>query len=137
MGLTAREDSPRGPCSPARPSPILGRAPLFAPGPMIHDEIRHLLDAPVTGPTAPSLAAIEHTLTAGYAEALALEAERWRLERRVAEVAARLGHGEPAHEDELAGLGRRLSATSRELNGLRQLLDGLRDRAAAVRAAAA
>ena len=46
---------------------------------MIQEEIRTLLDAPPTGDDAPSLDAIEHTLTAGYARALALEAERWRL----------------------------------------------------------
>jgi hypothetical protein len=103
---------------------------------MIHDEIRHLLESPTTGAGAPTLAAIEHTLTAGYAEALTLEAERWRLERRVADVASRLGGG-GADTDELAGLGSRLSATDRELQGLRALLDSLNDRAAAVRAAAA
>ena len=104
---------------------------------MIHDEIRQLLASPATGPGAPTLAAIEHTLTAGYAEALALEAERWRVERRVGEVAALLGDGDAARADELAGLGRRLSARDRELTGLRALLDELRDRAAEVRAAAA
>jgi hypothetical protein len=104
---------------------------------MIHDEIRHLLDAPTTGAGAPTLATIEHTLTAGYAEALALEAERWRIERRIAEVAAELGDGAAARADELAGLGRRMSATDSELAGLRALLDALRDRAAAVRSAAA
>src|SRR5919197_6718893 len=102
---------------------------------MIHDEIRQLLAAPVTGPSAPTLAAIEHTLTAGYAEALALEAERWRIERRVSEVAALLGDGDAASADELAALGRKLSGTDRELSGLRSLLDSLRDRAAKVRAA--
>ncbi len=104
---------------------------------MIHDEIRQLLAVPVTGPGAATLAAIEQTLTAGYAEALALEAERWRIERRLGEVAALIGGGDAAHADELAGLGRRLSATDRELTGLRALLDELRDRAGAVRAAAA
>jgi hypothetical protein len=104
---------------------------------MIHDEIRHLLAAPATGPGAPALAAIEHTLTAGYAEALALEAERWRVERRVGQVAALLGEGEVASADELAGLGRRLSAMDRELTGLRDLLDELRDRATEIRSAAA
>jgi hypothetical protein len=104
---------------------------------MIHDDIRHLLDSPTAGPGAASLAVIEHTLTAGYAEALALEAERWRLERRVAEVAALLGAGERTRGDELAGLGRRLTAKNRELAALRGILDELRDRAAAVRAAAA
>jgi hypothetical protein len=104
---------------------------------MIHDEIRHLLDAPATGAGAPTLAAIEHTLTAGYGEALALEAQRSRIERRIGEVAALLGGGEAARTDELAGLGRRLTATDRELSGLRGLLDSLRQRAAAVRATAA
>jgi uncharacterized protein YidB (DUF937 family) len=104
---------------------------------MIHNEIRHLLAAPTSGPGAPTLAAIEHTLTAGYAEALALEAERWRIERRVGEVAALLGGGDAGRADELAGLGRKLAGMDRELGGLRSLLDSLRDRAAAVRAAAA
>jgi hypothetical protein len=104
---------------------------------MIHDEIRHLLDSPRTGPGVPTLAAIEHALTAGYAEALTLEAERWRLERRITEVAALIGDGEATHADELAGLGRRLSATQRELTGLRELLEALRTRAEAARAAAA
>jgi hypothetical protein len=104
---------------------------------MIDTEIRRFLDAPTNGPGAPALAAIEHTLTAGYAEALALEAERWRAERRLAEVAALLGRDEAASADELAMLGRRLAAMDCELAALRELLDGLRDRAAAVRGAAA
>jgi hypothetical protein len=104
---------------------------------MIHDEVRHLLDQPTMGAGAPTLATIEHTLTAGYAEALALEAERWRIERRIAEVAALMGEGAAGRADELAGLGRRLSAAEAELTGLRALLDALRDRAAAVRATAA
>jgi hypothetical protein len=104
---------------------------------MIHEEIRHLLDAPRTGPSAPTLAAIEHALTAGYAAALTLEAERWRLERRITDVAALIGDGEAEHADELAVLGRRLSATQREVKGLRELLEKLRNRADAVRAAAA
>jgi hypothetical protein len=103
---------------------------------MIHDDIRHLLDSPTVGAGAPTLAAIEHTLTAGYAEALALEAERWRLERRVADVASRLGGG-GGYTDDLAGLGSRIAATDRELQALRALLDSLSDRAAAVRATAA
>ena len=104
---------------------------------MIHDEIRQLLDEPRTSPGAPSLAEIEHALTAGYAEALALEAERWRLERRITDVAAMIGDGDAGHADELAGLGRRLSSTQRELTRLRELLEVLRTRAEAVRAAAA
>jgi hypothetical protein len=104
---------------------------------MIREEIRHLLAAPTTGPGAPTLAAIEHTLTAGYAEALALEAERWRTERRVGEAAAELGRGQSGLGDDIALLGRRISAMDDELTGLRVLLDRLRDRATEVRAAAA
>ena len=45
-------------------------------------QIEELLSA-----DAPTLARMEDTLTEGYAKALALEAERWRLERRIGEVA--------------------------------------------------
>ena len=105
---------------------------------MIHDEIRTLLDAPPSGEDAPSLDHLEHTLTAGYATALALEAERWRLERKIAEVAASLpdGGGEPRHS-ELATLGRRLSEADGDLAALRSLLSSLRMRADQARAAAA
>jgi hypothetical protein len=99
---------------------------------MIHEEIRTLLDAPPTGEDAPSLDAIEHTLTAGYARALALEAERWRLERKIAEVAAHIGEGS-SEQGELATLGRRLSAADGDLTRLRGLLTSLRTRAAEVR----
>jgi hypothetical protein len=105
---------------------------------VIHDDIRTLLDAPPTGAGAPSLDHIEHTLTAGYARALALEAERWRLERKIADVAARLGE-EVTDEDasELAHLGQRLSSADDDLSRLRGLLVSLRVRANEVRAAAA
>jgi hypothetical protein len=104
---------------------------------MIHDEIRQLLDAPSSGKDAPSLDDLEHTLTAGYARALALEAERWRLERQIAEVAAQLGEkraSEPTSE--LATLGERLSAADGHLSQLRGLLSSLRTRADEVRATA-
>ena len=104
---------------------------------MIHDDIRSLLEAPSTGDDAPSLHHIEHTLTEGYARALALEAERWRVERQLADVAARLGD-EVTDEDasELARLGQRLSSTDGDLNKLRTLLVALRTRADEVRTAA-
>ena len=104
---------------------------------MIHDDIRNLLEAPPTGDAAPTLSNIEHTLTEGYARALALEAERWRIERRIADVATRLGN-EVTDEDaaELARLGERLSAADGDLNKLRNLLVALRTRADEVRAAA-
>jgi hypothetical protein len=104
---------------------------------MIHDDIRSLLEAPPSGDQAPSLDHIEHTLTAGYARALALEAERWRIERKIADVAARLGD-DVTDEDasELAQLGRRLSSADGDLTKLRNLLVALRTRADEVRAAA-
>jgi hypothetical protein len=101
---------------------------------MIHDEIRSLLDSPPIGEEAPSLGALEHTLTAGYARALALEAERWRLERRIATVAARLeGKPNELEGSELAELGQRLSAADGDLGSLRGLLSSLRSRADEVR----
>jgi ABC-type phosphate transport system auxiliary subunit len=104
---------------------------------MIQDEIRTLLDAPPTGADAPSLDRIEDTLTTGYAKALALEADRLRIERRLADVASRLGD-EATDEDasELAKLGQRLSLADDDLSRLRVLLASLRMRADEVRAAA-
>ena len=104
---------------------------------MIQDEIRTLLDSPPLGEDAPSIDAIEDTLTAGYAQALALEAERWRLERRLAEVAAQLGgKSQDDEHDELTQLGQRLSAADGDLTLLRRLLASLRSRADEVRATA-
>ncbi len=102
---------------------------------MIHDEIRSLLDAPPEGEDAPTIDVIEHTLTAGYARALSLEAERWRLERKIAQVAAQLG-AKPEHDEhsELTQLGQRLSAADGDLSNLRELLSSLRSRADEVRA---
>lgn len=106
--------------------------------PMIQDDIRSLLDAPPTGDNAPTLDHIEHTLTSGYARALTLETERLRIERQLANVAARLGD-EATNEDasELARLGQRLSVADDDLSRLRVLLVSLRARASEVRSAAA
>jgi ABC-type phosphate transport system auxiliary subunit len=101
---------------------------------MIHEEIRSLLDAPPTGDDAPSLDDIEHTLTSGYASALALEAERLRLERRISAVAAKLDEdASDLRHSELKKLGQRLSAADVDLNRLRALLSSLRSRAEEVR----
>jgi ABC-type phosphate transport system auxiliary subunit len=97
---------------------------------MIHEEIRNLLEAPPTGENAPSLDHIEHTLTAGYARALALEAERWRLERKIAQIVAKLGaDASQQRATELAQLGKRLSSADVDLTQLRGLLSSLRTRA--------
>jgi len=103
---------------------------------MIHEDIRNLLEAPPTGDRAPTLDHIEHTLTSGYARALALEAERWRLERKITDVAARLVE-QVSDEDatELSKLSQRLADADGDLTRLRALLASLRTRADEVRAA--
>ena len=76
--------------------------------------IEELLDAPEGGDGA-SLALMEATLTEGYAEALALEAERSRV------------------TDELVSLATRLTRADVELGRLRGLLDRLQARSRALR----
>ena len=82
----------------------------------------------------PALADVENTLTQGYAEALALEAERLRLERRLGEVARRATAEQAA---EIRRLGTRLTSADGELQRLRAVLGTLHDRARVLRAAAA
>jgi len=77
--------------------------------------IEDLLDAPTSGAAAPSLASLEHTLTEGYAEALALEAERLRA------------------TDELVTLATRVTRADVELGKLRAMLDRLQARTRALR----
>ena len=88
---------------------------------------------------ARALDEIEDTLTSGYATALAVEADRWRIERRITELAAELG-GEADFElhraEEIVGLAQRLRSADADLIRLRDLLGLLRERADAARAAA-
>ena len=100
--------------------------PIFA-------EIEALLD----DSTPRRVDEIEDTLTSGYAAALALEAERWRIERRISDTAAELASsdGEASGAQELAGLAHRLKGNDADLTRLRGMLESLRDRADAARAA--
>jgi hypothetical protein len=101
-------------------------------------QIEELLIAPTSGSAAPSLAHVEDTLTEGYARALALEAERWRLERRLGEVARTVdGPDSAGFADELSSLAKRLTSADGELSHLRSLLGSLHDRARALRLAGA
>jgi hypothetical protein len=101
------------------------------------EEISALLEAPPALDRGPYLDRLEHTLASGYARALALEAERWRLERRLGEVALGLAEGDAGPgSEELARLARRMADAADDLSELRGLLGTLRDRASAVRAAA-
>ncbi len=79
---------------------------------------------------APEIDALESTLTEGYAQALALEAERWRLERRLGEV-AREGRADLGAE--LSSIGRQLTVADDELSRLRGVLATLHERARSVR----
>jgi hypothetical protein len=102
--------------------------PIFA-------EIEALLD----DDTPRALDEIEDTLTTGYAAALALEADRWRIERRISALATELG-GEADFElhraEEMVELAQRLSSADADLIRLRDVLGSLRERADAARAAA-
>lgn len=89
----------------------------------LRDEIAELLRMPENGTGAPSLDAIESTLTDGYAAKLELEAERWRIERRLGEVARDGGNGTDRRE--LARLSEQLDTADGELSRLRTLLDRL------------
>lgn len=102
---------------------------------LLCDEIRELLDGPVAAPDQ-SLERLEDTLTEGYARALALEAERLRLERKIGELGADVRRGAERSGDEIASLAARLSQASNRLDGLRELLAPLRRRATAVRTVA-
>jgi hypothetical protein len=101
----------------------------------LQEEIAELLMLPEDGSGAPSLAAIEATLTDGYAEALVLEVERSRIERRLGEAVRNAGNG--GNTGELALLSERLSSAEGELARLRSQLRSLQERARVIRAARA
>lgn len=99
------------------------------------EEIETLLTEPPAGGDD-AVARVEQTLTDGYAHALALEAERWRIERRLTEIARLIAGGSGnGVTKELAELSDRLELTDNDLRLLRERLGSLRQVAAAVRAA--
>ena len=95
----------------------------------MQEQIEELLSA-----DAPTLARMEDTLTEGYARALALEAERWRLERRLGEVARTVeGPNVSSFADELTALAKGLTHADSELKQLRTLLGSLHERTRSAR----
>jgi hypothetical protein len=104
---------------------------------MLIDDIRELLAAPAPAEPRQFLDRLDATLTSGYAQALQLEAERWRLERRIGEVAALLGDEQnELRTEELAALTQRLNDANENITMLRDLLGSLRARRSALRDAA-
>ena len=101
--------------------------------PRLVGRIHELLDAQADDPPAPLLATIEHTLTDGYARALALEGESLRIEREIGELLAKLKEGRKTKE--LSVLVDRMARTETEVADLRELLTVLRRRADTVRRA--
>ena len=92
-------------------------------------EIQALLERPPLAERAQELARIERTLTDGYAHAQQIEAERWRLERRLGEVAAQLGRGrDEARTRELSAVAQRLASADGDLARLRGMLSRLHRR---------
>ncbi len=106
---------------------------------MLIDDILELLATPKAAPSKPFLDRVDATLTDGYAQALQLEAERGRTERRIAEVVARLGGDQASHrhEPELVELSEKLMSENAEIASLRTLLTSLRGRRSELRSAAA
>ena len=103
---------------------------------MVADDIRDLLTAPKPAVPKPFLDRLDTTLTDGYAHALQLEGERWRIEQRIAEVVAALpAQAERTHHPELATLSERLASVNESINALRELLTSLRERRSELRAA--
>jgi predicted nucleic acid-binding Zn-ribbon protein len=96
-------------------------------------ELLEKIKALISAPTR-DLETIERTLTDGYAQALSLEAEKWRLEKRINEVAQSLERGDTAQKArELAVLANRVEGNVGDLVALRSVLADLRRHADAVR----
>ena len=104
---------------------------------MVSDDIRDLLTAPKPAVAQPFLDRLDSTLTDGYAHALQLEAERWRIERRIAEVVAALpAQSDQQHDPELVALSQRLASANESIAAIRALLTSLRERRTELRNAA-
>lgn len=101
--------------------------------PALLEQIDELLADPSTEEPA-TLARLERTLTDGYAYALALEAERWRLERRMSKLAGEMHEGnQELKAKELAAVSSCLSNNASMLASLRGTLSQLRARATEIR----
>jgi hypothetical protein len=96
----------------------------------LRDEISAVLETPAR---EHGLEKLERMLTDGYAEALSLEAETFRLEKRVNVAARQLADGDSAKARELSALTRLLDGRVGDLASLRALLADLRRHADSLR----
>jgi hypothetical protein len=118
-----------------------GSARIMAFGAVSHDlvhlldRIRRLLDPRMRDPGQPLLTEMEHTLTDGYARALALESEVLRIEKRMGDLAHEVE--QPDEAEQLRGLSASLRETRGDLELLRGLLSDLHRQIDAARAAPA
>ena len=96
--------------------------------PAVLTEIRSLLDVPA-GSRRPSRAVVEHTLTSGYAYALALEGERLRIEGRLRTLLRGAGRRGAPPSAEATALTSELARADQEIAGVRALLSTLRTQA--------
>src|SRR2546421_7561971 len=97
------------------------------------EQICQKVSALIAAPTG-DIEEIERVLTDGYAQALRLEAEKWRLEKRMSEVAQGLQRGDTEQKvRELSTLAKRVDANTGDVAELRSLLADLRRHGDAVR----
>jgi hypothetical protein len=98
-------------------------------------ELLEKINALIGAPTR-DRATIERVLTDGYAHALFLEAEKWRLEKRISELVQDLQRGDTAKKTrELATLTKRVDGNVGDQARLRTQLEALRRQLDAVRIA--
>jgi hypothetical protein len=123
MGLAGAEDRTSGPWWAPRTAVSFTRRPMMDDLPLLRDRIKMLLDRQRDGSSALHADVLEHTLTDGYAGALALEAERDRVRRRMHSVAEEAESAD--HARELQALVIQLDRTEAEIAELRDLLRSL------------
>jgi hypothetical protein len=122
------QDGPRGPCR---------EDPSFQESRVVVSDLKRVLDEIVSAIEEPphDRDQLERTLTDGYAHALSLEAERFRIERRLTELAQGLRRGVTVGKaKELSSLAARLDDNAGDLSRLRAVLADLRRQTDSVRA---
>jgi hypothetical protein len=93
-----------------------------------HDPLLDEIDSLLAAEGGGDMDRLERTLTDGYARALALEAERKRLQKQIGTLAVSVEEGDAASRRELAALVRRVRRQEGDLGTLRAQLGRLRRR---------